>query len=285
MSLNGTYCDPELIKNLLINTYQWNEDDIKILKDDDGYDQPTRENILNAMEDLVTGAQAGDRLLFSFSGHGSQVENLDGSEEDGFDEVIWPVDIVYNDDHSLVQNYIIDDHIHDILVKHMPGGAEIVMIFDSCHSGTAADLPCNTEVKTSVTSKRFANGQALVTKHSMRHVLSEDQPQEPTVEFPDAAAEKFSRKFKEASLEATVQSWSACRDDEITYDTSDGGLLVKGFADTLQDTPNPTNGELLELISYHLIKRAAACQAGHIADEVHPQLGSLHPILSDTFEL
>ncbi|EMD35521.1 hypothetical protein CERSUDRAFT_75101 [Gelatoporia subvermispora B] len=257
LPLLGTYTDPELIKALLVDTYQWKEYDIKVLKDDDEHEQPTKENILRAMGDLVASAQAGDKCLFAFSGHGSQVPNLDGTEEDGFDEVIWPVDIVYNDDHSMVENYIIDDHIHDVLVKNMPAGAEIVMIFDCCHSGTAAgfpnidppsDLPCNTEVSTSVTHKHFANGEALVTKHSMRHNLKDGQTQEPQVEHSDAAADKFSKKFKEASLEAIVQSWSACRDEEATYEMKDGGLLVKGFTESLTETPNPTNGELLELI-------------------------------------
>lgn len=31
--------------------------------------------------------------------------------------------------------------LHKILVKHLPPGVRLTVIFDSCHSGTAMDLP------------------------------------------------------------------------------------------------------------------------------------------------
>jgi metacaspase-1 len=41
---------------------------------------------------LVEGAQPHDSLFFHYSGHGGQTPDLDGDEDDGFDEVIFPVD-------------------------------------------------------------------------------------------------------------------------------------------------------------------------------------------------
>jgi hypothetical protein len=41
---------------------------------------------------LVQGAQPNDSLFFHFSGHGGQTEDLDGDEDDGLDETIYPVD-------------------------------------------------------------------------------------------------------------------------------------------------------------------------------------------------
>jgi metacaspase-1 len=54
--------------------------------------RPTRENIIRAMKWLVTGARPNDSLFFHFSGHGGQTEDLDGDEDDGLDETIYPVD-------------------------------------------------------------------------------------------------------------------------------------------------------------------------------------------------
>jgi hypothetical protein len=31
--------------------------------------------------------------------------------------------------------------LHKILVKHLPPGVRLTVVFDSCHSGTAMDLP------------------------------------------------------------------------------------------------------------------------------------------------
>lgn len=48
--------------------------------------QPTKQNILNAVKWLVSDAKAGDSLWFSYSGHGTQVVDTDGDEDDGYDE-------------------------------------------------------------------------------------------------------------------------------------------------------------------------------------------------------
>ena len=53
-------------------------------------------------------------LIFQLldSGHGSQVPNLDHTEKDGYDEVIWPADVVFDPSRPYgydVQNYIKDN--------------------------------------------------------------------------------------------------------------------------------------------------------------------------------
>ena len=68
------------------------------------------------------------------TGHGGQTKDLDGDEEDGYDEVIYPVD--YKS-----AGHIVDDHIHHILVRPLKPGVRLTAIFDSCHSGSALDLP------------------------------------------------------------------------------------------------------------------------------------------------
>jgi hypothetical protein len=45
-----------------------------------------------AMRWLIGGTQPGDSLFFHYSGHGSQVVDHSGDEEDGLDETICPVD-------------------------------------------------------------------------------------------------------------------------------------------------------------------------------------------------
>jgi metacaspase-1 len=107
-----------------------------MLRDDspDPVKQPTRHNMLRAMHWLVSDAQPNDSLFFHYSGHGGQTEDLDGDEDDGFDEVIYPVDFKQN-------GFIVDDQIHDIMVRPLRPGVRLTAIFDSCHSGTAMDLP------------------------------------------------------------------------------------------------------------------------------------------------
>jgi hypothetical protein len=75
-----------------------------------------------------------NRYFFHYSGHGGQVEDQDGDEDDGFDETIYPVD------HERA-GVIIDDTMHEIMVHSLPAGCRLTAIMDCCHSGSALDLP------------------------------------------------------------------------------------------------------------------------------------------------
>ncbi len=75
-----------------------------------------------------------DRSLSLSLGHGGQTKDLDGDEEDGYDEVIYPVDFRQ-------VGHITDDEMHRIMVTPLQAGVRLTAIFDSCHSGTALDLP------------------------------------------------------------------------------------------------------------------------------------------------
>ena len=68
------------------------------------------------------------------AGHGGQTPDLDGDEDDGYDEVIYPVDF-------RVAGHIVDDEMHRIMVQGLQPGVRLTAIFDSCHSGSALDLP------------------------------------------------------------------------------------------------------------------------------------------------
>ncbi|KAH9482358.1 Metacaspase-1 [Psilocybe cubensis] len=65
--------------------YGYRREDIVTLTDDSDNptNQPTRDNILRAMQWLVQGASPNDSLFFHYSGHGGQTKDTDGDEGDG----------------------------------------------------------------------------------------------------------------------------------------------------------------------------------------------------------
>jgi len=107
-------------------------------------DCPTKEHILLALQNAIVATQPGDTLYVHYSGHGShlvdQLKNQvgGGDEKDGQDECICPVDFNWN---KLDDGFIRDDTLNDILVKKLVTGAKLRVVFDSCHSGSALDLP------------------------------------------------------------------------------------------------------------------------------------------------
>jgi len=115
--LRGCINDVKNVHRLLTETFGWDRRCIRTLTDDSrgGPSMPTRANIEAAMRWLVDGAQPGDALFFSFSGHGAQQVDPNGYEEDGMNETILPVDFKR-------AGMITDDIISEIMVRHLPEG-------------------------------------------------------------------------------------------------------------------------------------------------------------------
>lgn len=135
--IQGCINDVHNIKKFLSSNYRI--DEIMVLTDDskDPKKIPTRKNILAAFRWLRNGVKAGDSLIFHYSGHGGSVKDEDGDEEDGFDETLIPVD--YQS-----AGHIVDDEVHDVLVRGLPKGVRLTGIMDCCHSETILDLvSCN----------------------------------------------------------------------------------------------------------------------------------------------
>ncbi|KAJ7209027.1 caspase domain-containing protein [Mycena haematopus] len=135
-ALKGPHADVAAMKQLLLTWYQYAESDIVVLLDSEDATapavQPTRVNILRAIDDLVRGARKGDRFFFHYCGHTTQVENRSNSEEDGMDECLVPVDGE--------ANKIVDNELRRHLVVPLPVGSSLVAVFDSCHSASLLDL-------------------------------------------------------------------------------------------------------------------------------------------------
>ncbi len=92
-------------------------------------DQATKAAMVKAMNDLIGKAGKGDSLVITFSGHGTYQPDTDGDEADGLDEALCPYDLQTRGE------ALIDDEIRQIFGARK-AGVRIVLISDSCHSGT-----------------------------------------------------------------------------------------------------------------------------------------------------
>jgi len=134
--LHGCINDAKNVRKFLVHHWGYKAEDIVLLTDDSSNPRsiPTRVNIIDAMRWLVKDSHPHDSLFFHYSGHGSQVKDLDGDEIDGRDEVIMPFDYRR-------AGHISDDLMHDLMVRPLPIGCRLTAVFDSCHSGSILDLP------------------------------------------------------------------------------------------------------------------------------------------------
>lgn len=84
----------------------------------------TRANALAAIRAAAKALKSGDLFFLSYSGHGGQVPDVSGEEPDKKDET-W----------CLFDGQLIDDELYFELSK-FKAGVRILVLSDSCHSGT-----------------------------------------------------------------------------------------------------------------------------------------------------
>ncbi|MEF8731792.1 MAG: caspase family protein [Candidatus Accumulibacter meliphilus] len=91
--------------------------------------QATKAAMFNAIQSLIAGGVSGDVLVITYSGHGTYVPDTNGDEIDGLDEALCPYDI------QTGGGALIDDEINT-LFSARKAGVRLLLISDSCHSGT-----------------------------------------------------------------------------------------------------------------------------------------------------
>ena len=125
-TLKGTHNDVEAMQSLLYNHLGFKTEAIKVLKDN----QANKASILQALDDwLINDSKPGDHIVFYYSGHGDQLPDQSGDEQDGMDEALIPFDADSNG-----KNWILDDEIATRMQQL--ANRQVLAVFDSCHSGT-----------------------------------------------------------------------------------------------------------------------------------------------------
>ena len=137
--------------------YQWNNingvEDVNLLSPilkNQGFvittlldDQATFDNIVSQIAKFTNKTKKGDIVYLHFSAHGQPVEDLNGDEEDGWDESIVPIDAykIYKKGFYEGQKHLTDDllnkYVKKLREKIGPLGFLYVVI-DACHAGTAS---------------------------------------------------------------------------------------------------------------------------------------------------
>lgn len=293
--LRGCINDVKNMSTYLNQNFGYAREDMVILTDDqqNPMSQPTKANILRAMHWLVKDAKANDSLFFHYSGknpwtlilyefisdyyllgHGGQTPDLDGDEDDGYDEVIYPVDF-------RSAGHIVDDEMHRIMVRPLVAGVRLTAIFDSCHSGSALDLPYVYSTQGLLKEPNLAKeaGQGLLSvvsayaRGDVGNMMSTALGVGVGLFKKATRGEEAHRKAKETKTSpADVVMWSGSKDVQTSADAHIGGeatgAMSWAFITALKKNPQQSYVQLLNSIRDELSAKYSQ----------KPQLSCSHPL-------
>lgn len=138
--------DAKAIKDILVNKYNYQEENIKTFFDEEA----TKSNIMDAYYDLVSETGNNDSVLFFYAGHGSTY--LAGQKTKGF---LVPTDGTEQRLNTLLSWDTLTNETDMMRAKH------VFFIMDACYSGLALVRNCN--------SKRFLKD---MLRRNVRQVLT-----------------------------------------------------------------------------------------------------------------
>jgi len=98
-NLNYAVKDAESIQDILVNTFDFPEGNVRLIKNEEA----TKQNIIQAFSDITTKAEESDRVLIYFAGHGDTDDLPEGGEM-GY---LLPVD--GNNDDLFLSSIAMDD--------------------------------------------------------------------------------------------------------------------------------------------------------------------------------
>jgi hypothetical protein len=217
-NLNGCVNDAELMRKTMIQNFGFPEANTLLLTNQDA----TGNGIVQQFEEfLVNQSAPGDTVVFTFSGHGHQIEDTDGDEEDGWDEFLCPSDL-NGDENGNPVNVVTDDTLRMLCAKLE--GRHLLIILDCCHSGTG------TRGLFSAGKTRSLNAGALQKnggdRTSTRSLLDvpefdpSEQPRDTPTGFRDMVIAPKGDAMASGAHAGTQVFFSACKAEELAQEAN-----------------------------------------------------------------
>ena len=123
--LNYAVDDAESIKDILINSFDFPEENVSLLINEEA----TKQNIIKSFSKITKDAEANDRVIVFFAGHGETMD-LPGGGEKGY---LIPVE---GDSKDLYVTAIPMDELNQISL--MSKAKHMLYLVDACYGGIAA---------------------------------------------------------------------------------------------------------------------------------------------------
>jgi len=184
----------------------------------------TRAKALAAVRAASKQLKSGDLLFLTYSGHGGQIPDVTGEEDDKLDET-W----------CLYDGQVIDDEIY-LELSRFAEGVRVLVLSDSCHSGTVtraivppigAPAMRSKMMPPAVAMRTYREHQAFYDK--LQKDISAASPK--TTVDPDAALANVAVSSRLTAIAATCKASvlliSGCQDNQTSMDGAHNGAFTE----------------------------------------------------------
>jgi len=163
----------------------------------------TADAAIGAIKGAANDLQPGDIFLLTYSGHGGQVPDRNGEEEDDLDET-W----------CLYDRQVVDDELYALWAQFKPG-VRILMLSDSCHSGSVARDPDIQQIAAEQGVKIRALPADVQSATYRKHKAEYDK-----LQADNPSGEKV-------EVAAAVILISGCQDNQSSYDGKENSKFTE----------------------------------------------------------
>jgi metacaspase-1 len=171
--------------------------------------EATKDIILNKLKQLVEDSKENDKIVFYFSGHGSQIikEAKELDEVDTVCEILCPYDIDFKN------NIFIEDVDIMNIFSNIHLNVQVDIVLDCCYSGSAARDYVNNTVFNYIKAKSISSGSSLVRN---------------SIPFYNRFLDKMNQKIStKENINYIV--WSACQENQKSNEVFIEGVGIRGI--------------------------------------------------------
>ncbi len=164
--------------------------------------QATSGGVVEQIGRAAQQLQPGDTFLLTYSGHGGQVPDVNGDEDDGQDET-W----------VLYDRMLVDDELYS-LWGQFQAGVRIFMLSDSCHSGTMLK-----NRSYSLLSRETPPKFRLIPEEKQRAAYQRNQATYNAAQWACVRGDR-------GTIGASIIYMSGCQDNQLSADGATNGLFT-----------------------------------------------------------
>jgi len=184
-------------------------------------DKATAKALTTAVRAAAKQLKTGDIFLLTYAGHGSKIPDFNGDDiEDGQDETL-----------CLFDRQFLDDELYD-LWKEFDEGVRVLMVSDSCHSGTIIRATVDGLARVDAAEVRSGPRPRTLPDNLRRDVISRHRAFYRKIAATTSRADhggglqpKRPRAVADP-LRCSVRLLSGCQDNQVSADGDLNGLFT-----------------------------------------------------------